>query len=220
MDSNIITIVGNLTADPELRYTQSGLAVANFTIASTPRIFDRERNEWVDGETLFMRTSAWRELAEHVAASLTKGSRVIATGKVESRSYETREGEKRVAIELKLDEIGVSLKWGTTVYTKAASAGRARDEGGYDGGYDDQQDAGYADEPAPEQEPEPQAAPPAQSRGRQTQARQQTAAPAAQPRGRQQAASGTQQRGRQTQARKPAAAAVAQAQAGSDDLFN
>ncbi len=104
----IITVVGNLTADPELRYTQNGLAVANFTIASTPRNFDRATNDWKDGEALFLRASVWREFAEHVAGSLTKGSRVIATGRLKQRSYETKEGEKRTSIELEVDEIGPS----------------------------------------------------------------------------------------------------------------
>ncbi|HWK19331.1 MAG TPA: single-stranded DNA-binding protein [Microbacteriaceae bacterium] len=120
MPDTIITVVGNLTADPELRYTQSGLAVANFTIASTPRTFDRASNEWKDGEALFLRASCWREFAEHVAGSLTKGSRVIATGKLKSRSYETREGEKRTSIELEVDEIGPSLRYATAAVTRAA----------------------------------------------------------------------------------------------------
>jgi single-strand DNA-binding protein len=116
----IITVVGNLTADPELRYTQAGLPVANFTIASTPRNFDRQANEWKDGEALFLRASVWREFAEHVAGSLTKGSRVIATGRLKQRSYETREGEKRTAIELEVDEIGPSLRYATAQVTRAA----------------------------------------------------------------------------------------------------
>ena len=103
----VITVVGNLTSDPELRYTQNGLAVANFTIASTPRNFDRATNDWKDGEALFLRASVWREFAEHVAGSLTKGSRVIATGRLKQRSYETKEGEKRTSIELEVDEIGL-----------------------------------------------------------------------------------------------------------------
>ena len=119
----IITVVGNLTADPELRYTQNGLPVANFTIASTPRNFDRAANEWKDGEALFLRASVWREFAEHVAGSLTKGSRVIATGRLKQRSYETREGEKRTAIELEVDEIGPSLRYATAQVTRAASGG-------------------------------------------------------------------------------------------------
>ncbi|MBB2976512.1 single-strand DNA-binding protein [Microbacterium endophyticum] len=116
----IITVVGNLTADPELRYTQNGLPVANFTIASTPRNFDRASNEWKDGEALFLRASVWREFAEHVAGSLTKGSRVIASGRLKQRSYETREGEKRTSMELEIDEIGPSLRYATAQVTRAA----------------------------------------------------------------------------------------------------
>ena len=123
----IITVVGNLTADPELRYTQSGLAVANFTIASTPRSFDRASNDWKDGEALFLRASCWREFAEHVAGSLTKGSRVIVQGRLKQRSYETKEGEKRTSIELEVDEIGPSLRYATAQVTRAASS---RDGGG------------------------------------------------------------------------------------------
>lgn len=137
MPDTIITVVGNLTADPELRYTQSGLAVVNFTIASTPRTFDRASNEWKDGEALFLRASCWREFAEHVAGSLTKGSRVIATGKLKSRSYETREGEKRTSIELEVDEIGPSLRYATAAVTRAAGGA----QGGGGGG------RGQADEP-------------------------------------------------------------------------
>ena len=120
----VITVVGNLTSDPELRYTQNGLAVANFTIASTPRSFDRASNEWKDGEALFLRASCWREFAEHVAGSLTKGSRVIATGRLKQRSYETKEGEKRTSIELEIDEIGPSLRYATAQVTRAASSPR------------------------------------------------------------------------------------------------
>ena len=123
--------MGNLTSDPELRYTQNGLAVANFTIASTPRNFDRATNDWKDGEALFLRASVWREFAEHVAGSLTKGSRVIATGRLKQRSYETKEGEKRTSIELEVDEIGPSLRYATAQVTRAASS---RDGGGASGG--------------------------------------------------------------------------------------
>ncbi|MDI2099104.1 single-stranded DNA-binding protein [Ruicaihuangia caeni] len=119
----VITVVGNLTADPELRYTQSGLAVANFTIASTPRTFDRQANEWKDGEALFLRASVWREFAEHVAGSLTKGMRVIAQGRLRQRSYETREGEKRTTIELEIDEIGPSLRYATAQVTRTSGGG-------------------------------------------------------------------------------------------------
>jgi len=118
----VITVVGNLTSDPELRYTQNGLAVANFTIASTPRSFDRAANDWKDGEALFLRASVWREFAEHVAGSLTKGSRVIATGRLKQRSYETKEGEKRTSIELEIDEIGPSLRYATASITRAQSS--------------------------------------------------------------------------------------------------
>jgi single-strand DNA-binding protein len=120
----VITVVGNLTSDPELRYTQNGLAVANFTIASTPRNFDRASSEWKDGEALFLRASVWREFAEHVAGSLTKGSRVIVTGRLKQRSYETKEGEKRSTIELEVDEIGPSLRYATATVSRAASSGR------------------------------------------------------------------------------------------------
>jgi single-strand DNA-binding protein len=126
----IITVVGNLTADPELRYTQSGLAVANFTIASTPRSFDRQANDWKDGDALFLRASVWREFAEHVAGSLSKGSRVIATGRLKQRSYETREGEKRTAIELEVDEIGPSLRYATAQVTRAAGGAGGGARGG------------------------------------------------------------------------------------------
>ncbi|MGY4859526.1 single-stranded DNA-binding protein [Cryobacterium sp. AP23] len=118
----VITVVGNLTSDPELRYTQNGLAVANFTIASTPRNFDRATSEWKDGEALFLRASVWREFAEHVAGSLTKGSRVIASGRLKQRSYETKEGEKRTSMELEIDEIGPSLRYTTASLTRAQSA--------------------------------------------------------------------------------------------------
>lgn len=119
----ITTVVGNLTADPELRYTQSGLAVANFTIAATPRHFDKAVNDWVDDDALFLRASCWREFAEHVAGSLTKGSRVVATGRLKQRSYETKEGEKRTSIELEIDEIGPSLRYATAQVTRSAKPG-------------------------------------------------------------------------------------------------
>ena len=124
----IITVVGNLTADPELRYTQNGLAVANFTIASTPRNFDRASNEWKDGEALFLRASVWREFAENVAGTLTKGMRVMATGRLKQRSYETKEGEKRTTIELEVDEIGPSLRYAKATVTRQASSGRTGGE--------------------------------------------------------------------------------------------
>ena len=121
-NETIVTIVGNLTSDPELRYTQNGVAVANFTIASTPRTFDRASNEWKDGEALFLRSSVWKEFAENVAATLTKGSRVIAQGRLKQRSYEDRKsGEKRTSIEFEIDEIGPSLRYATAQVTRAGS---------------------------------------------------------------------------------------------------
>ena len=139
----IITVVGNLTADPELRYTQGGLAVANFTIASTPRTFDRQANDWKDGDALFLRASCWREFAEHVAGSLTKGSRVIATGRLKQRNYDDRDGNKRTAIELEVDEIGPSLRYATAQVTRASggSSGGGGNRGQVSGG------AGGAEEP-------------------------------------------------------------------------
>jgi single-strand DNA-binding protein len=116
----VITVIGNLTGDPELRFTPSGAAVANFTVASTPRTFDRQTNEWKDGDTLFLRCSIWREAAESVAESLTKGMRVIATGRLVQRSYETREGEKRTVVELEADEVGVSLRSATAKVSKSS----------------------------------------------------------------------------------------------------
>jgi len=109
----VITIIGNITGDPELRFTPSGAAVANFTVASTPRQFDRTSNEWKDGETLFMRCSVWRDAAENVAESLQRGTRVLVSGRLKSRSYETKEGEKRTVVELDVDEVGPSLKYAT-----------------------------------------------------------------------------------------------------------
>jgi single-strand DNA-binding protein len=107
----VITVIGNLTADPDLRFTPSGAAVANFTIASTPRTFDRQTQEWKDGDALFLRCSVWREAAENVAESLVRGSRVIASGRLKQRSFETKEGEKRTVVELDVDEIGPSLRY-------------------------------------------------------------------------------------------------------------
>ncbi len=125
----IITVVGNLTADPELRYTQNGLPVANFTIASTPRNFDRASGEWKDGEALFLRASVWREFAEHVAGSLTKGMGVIATGRLKQRSYQDREGNQRTAIELEIEDIGPSLRYATAQVTRAAGGGGGSQRG-------------------------------------------------------------------------------------------
>jgi len=126
----VITVVGNLTNDPELRFTPSGSAVANFTIASTPRTFDRQTNDWKDGETLFLRASVWREAAENVAETLTKGTRVVAQGRLKSRSYDTKEGEKRTVMELEVDEIGPSLRYASAKVTRAQRSG-----GGNSGGF-------------------------------------------------------------------------------------
>lgn len=129
-----ITVVGNLTADPELRFTPSGAAVANFTVASTPRIFDRQSSEWKDGEALFLRCNIWREAAENVAESLTRGSRVIVTGRLKQRSFETREGEKRTVFEVEVDEIGPSLRYATAKVNKASRSGGGAGGGGFGGG--------------------------------------------------------------------------------------
>ena len=130
----VITIIGNLTNDPELRFTPSGAAVANFTVASTPRNFDRQSNEWKDGETLFMRCSIWRDAAENIAESLHRGTRVIATGRLKSRSYDTKEGEKRTVIELDVDEVGPSLRYASAKVTKAERGGSGGGFGGQGGG--------------------------------------------------------------------------------------
>lgn len=140
----IITIVGNVTADPELRFTPSGAAVANFTVAATPRVFDKQANEWRDGDALFMRVSAWRQLAENVAESVRKGHRVIVQGKLKQRSYETREGEKRTVVEMEADEVGPSLRYATAKVNKAErSGGSSGGGGGFGGGAS----TGAADDP-------------------------------------------------------------------------
>lgn len=128
----VMTVIGNLTADPELRFTASGAAVANFTVASTPRTFDRASGEWKDGEALFLRCNIWRQPAENVAESLTRGSRVIVSGRLKQRSFETKEGEKRTVIELEVDEIGPSLKYATAKVNKASRSGGGG--GGFGGG--------------------------------------------------------------------------------------
>ncbi|APA73899.1 single-stranded DNA-binding protein [Mycobacterium avium subsp. hominissuis] len=140
-----ITVVGNLTADPELRFTPSGAAVANFTVASTPRIYDRQSGEWKDGEALFLRCNIWREAAENVAESLTRGSRVIVTGRLKQRSFETREGEKRTVVEVEVDEIGPSLRYATAKVNKASRSGGG---GGGFGGGSRQQSAPASSAPA------------------------------------------------------------------------
>lgn len=118
-----ITLVGNLTADPELRFTPSGAAVANFTVASTPRTFDRQTNEWRDGDAMFLNCAVWRQAAENVAESLQKGMRVIVQGRLRSRSYETRDGERRTVFEIDVDEIGPALRYATAKVTRNASGG-------------------------------------------------------------------------------------------------
>lgn len=132
-----ITVIGNLTTDPELRFTPSGSAVANFTIASTPRTFDRQTNDWKDGETMFLRGSVWREQAENVAESLQKGNRVIAHGRLKARSYETKEGEKRTVYELDVEEVAPSLRYATA---KVARQQRSSTQGAPAGGQFPQDD--------------------------------------------------------------------------------
>jgi len=129
-----ITVVGNLTADPELRFTPSGAAVANFTVASTPRTFDRQTNEWKDGEALFLNCSVWRQAAENAAESLVRGMRVIVQGNLKARSYETREGEKRTVFEIDVQEVGPSLKYATAKVQKTSRSGAGG--GGFGGGDD------------------------------------------------------------------------------------
>ncbi|MGQ4619883.1 single-stranded DNA-binding protein [Nocardia sp. R7R-8] len=114
----VITVIGNLTADVEIRYTPAGIAVANFTVASTPRHLDRTTNQWKDSEALFLRCSLWREAAENAAESLTRGARVLVSGRLKQRSYQTREGEKRTVVELEVDELGASLRYATAKVTK------------------------------------------------------------------------------------------------------
>ncbi len=167
----VITVIGNLTADPELRFTPSGAAVANFTVASTPRAFDRQSNEWKDQETLFMRCSVWREAAENVAESLTKGTRVIVQGRLKARSYETKEGERRTSTELEVDEIGPALKFATAKVTRAQ-----RNGGNGGGNFAPAQSAGFG---APQPPAQPQQDPWAggQQQGNGWDAPQQTEAP-------------------------------------------
>jgi single-strand DNA-binding protein len=125
-----ITVVGNLTDDPDLRFTPSGAAVANFTVASTPRFFDKQTNEWKDGDALFLRCSIWRQAAENVAESLTRGMRVVVQGRLQQRSYETREGEKRTVVEMQVDEVGPSLRYATA---KVNRTQRGSSGGGFGG---------------------------------------------------------------------------------------
>lgn len=149
----IITVVGNLTADPELRFTPSGAAVANFTVASTPRTFDRQSQEWKDGEALFLRCNVWREQAENVAESLVRGSRVIVTGRLGQRSWDDKEGNKRTTVELTVDEVAPSLRYATAQVRKANRGG-----GGNSGG-------SWGRPPAQEQAPDPWSNPPATQGG-------------------------------------------------------
>jgi len=137
-----ITLVGNLTADPELRFTPSGAAVANFTVASTPRTFDRQANEWKDGDAMFLNCAVWRQAAENVAESLQKGMRVIVQGRLRSRSYETREGERRTVFEVDVDEIGPALRYATAKVSRNASGG-----GGGGGGRSSSSGGGYGEDP-------------------------------------------------------------------------
>ncbi|MGW1912071.1 single-stranded DNA-binding protein [Streptomyces sp. NPDC002076] len=129
----VITVIGNLVDDPELRFTPSGAAVAKFRVASTPRTFDRQTNEWKDGESLFLTCSVWRQAAENVAESLQRGMRVIVQGRLKQRSYEDREGVKRTVYELDVEEVGPSLRNATAKVTKTAGGGRGG-QGGYGGG--------------------------------------------------------------------------------------
>lgn len=143
-----ITVVGNLTSDPEMRFTQSGAAVANFTVASTPRSYNKQTQQWEDGEALFLRCSVWRQLAENVAESLTKGMRVIVQGNLRQRSYQTKEGEKRTSYELDVQEVGPSLSWATAQVQRnerkqqggqqQGFGGQQQSQGGFGGGQQQQ----------------------------------------------------------------------------------
>ena len=151
-----ITVVGNLTSDPEMRFTQSGAAVANFTVASTPRSYNKQTQQWEDGEALFLRCSVWRQLAENVAESLSKGMRVIVQGNLKQRSYQTKEGEKRTSYELDVQEVGPSLAWATAQVNRNESkqgggqrqgfGGQQQSQGGFGGGQ--KQEDPWAQSPA------------------------------------------------------------------------
>ncbi len=130
----VITVIGNLTSDPELRFTPSGAAVANFTVASTPRTLDKQSGEWKDGEALFLRCNIWRQAAENVAESLTRGARVVVQGRLKQRSFETKEGEKRTVVELEVDEIGPSLRYATAKVNKVSRGTGGGGGGGFGGG--------------------------------------------------------------------------------------
>jgi single-strand DNA-binding protein len=147
-----ITVVGNLVDDPELRFTPSGAAVANFRIASTPRTFDRQSNEWKDGEALFLSCSVWRQAAENVAESLQKGMRVVVQGNLRSRQYETREGEKRTVFEIQVDEVGPALRYATAKVTRTQRSGGSSYGGGQGGGQGGPSDNDPWATPAPGQQ--------------------------------------------------------------------
>lgn len=145
----IITVVGNLVADPELRWTPNGAAVANFTVASTPRTFDRQANQWVDGEALLLRCSVWKEAAENVAESLTKGMRVIVQGRLKARSYDDRDGNRRTSWEMDVDEVGPALRFATAKVTRAQRNGGGGDfGGGPQGGFGGPQQGGFGGAPS------------------------------------------------------------------------
>ena len=183
----IITVVGNLVDDPELRFTPSGAAVANFRVASTPRTFDKQTNEWKDGDSLFLSCSVWRQAAENVAESLQRGMRVVVQGRLKARTYETREGEKRTVFEIEVDEVGPSLKYATAKVTRTTrsgsntgfSSGSQPSQGGAQSGGD----ADPWATPAPVQSGQPAAAAAGRATGRTTgRAVRRTARPRGEPR--------------------------------------
>lgn len=156
MNDTPITLVGNLTADPELRWTPAGMAITTFTVASTPRVYDRQDGQWKDGEALFLRCTVWRDAAEHVAETLSRGSRVIVTGRLKQRSFETRDGDKRTVVEVDVDEVGPSLRYLSATLNKAAKTagnGRASTGAAANGASDDSgasvEPPAFEDEPAP-----------------------------------------------------------------------
>ena len=160
----LITVVGNLVADPELRWTANGAAVASFKVASTPRTFDRQANQWVDGEALFVPCAVWKEAAENVAESLTKGMRVIVQGRLKARSYEDRDGNKRTSWEMDVDEVGPALRFATAKVTRAQRGGGGDFGGAPSGGFGGPQQGGgfggqqggFGGPPAPPQQGGPQ----------------------------------------------------------------
>jgi single-strand DNA-binding protein len=149
MQGNSVTLVGNLTDDPELRFTSQGAAVANFRIAVSRRVRDPQTNEWRDGDTSFFRVNCWRQLAENVAETLQRGMRVVVTGSLKMRSWETQEGEKRTVVEVEADEVGPSLKWATAKVEKTSRQGGATGGGGGGGGGDSE----WGNAPVPEEVP-------------------------------------------------------------------